>query len=431
MNSNDLKQQAYDYFMMAVKAGDPAYAVQQALNNYDDILPQTAKKLSYIAVGKAAVPMMRAMQQYHASDHAILVTNDENAPLCDDAIHQYCQSFVASHPIPNDKGYQAAQHIIRHLTTLDEDNHVVLLLSGGGSALTPAPIDGLSLNDKILVNQLLITSGADIHHINKVRKYLSKLKGGGFAQLAKPATIACLILSDVPSDDLSSVASGPTFAHKRDRDDICAILKQYHLWQKLPQHIQDICAQPRDDMMEIDHVRNYAVASNRDCVNVIKQNIGHDGQIIMKNGYLIGDVGDAAQEIYDDICQASHHYTGKLILLYGGETSVKVNGNGKGGRNQELAVRLALMIDNKPLPANIKQWCFLSGGSDGIDGNSDAAGGIVDQDSIKRMKNNNIAIEKELANNNAYAMLSASDDLLMIGATGTNFADIQIVLLDI
>ena len=429
----ELRNLACEYFQAGITAASPRKAIRDSLNNHHNILNDEKKstgegQLIYIAVGKAAVPMMAEMIDIHVPDHAMLVTNYENAPNNNNKIHHYCDINLASHPIPDKNGFIAAQKIIDILIKSQENDVIILLLSGGGSALIPAPIENISLEDKIFINNLLITSGADIHQMNKIRKFFSSLKGGGFSQLAMPAQVKALILSDVPSDDMSAVASGLTIACDDNNDDIISIFKDFNLWDKLPHHIQHIVNTKENITPSIDNTKNYMIANNRMCLHAIHHAIGDNYPIIVSEDYLIGDVQQAASQICQDMRHATqqHDY---VILLYGGETVVKVTGDGLGGRNQELSLRVALEIEKNPLPNNVTSWVFLSGGSDGIDGITDAAGGIVDHSTIKRLHHLNIDIEGCLANNDSYHVLKACGDLVITGATQTNVADFQIAII--
>lgn len=403
-------------FDAGVTAADPALALRRALTGR--IAPQSAEgKTVLIAVGKAAGPMMREALSQLTPDQAILVTNYENAVEIDGV-----ECHAAGHPTPDRAGAKAATDIIALLKTLAAGDHVILLLSGGGSALIPAPVKGISLADKIAVNDLMLASGAPIDAINSVRKRLSQLKGGGFARLAAPATVTAFVLSDVPGDVLATVASGPTIANTEPPDTAEMVLRGFCLWDRVPQSVRNALARiPTDFGAQAETV---LIGGNAPSVDAMEKaadaaNVGTVGRY---DGWLNGDVADAAQRIVADMRAAPR----PRILLYGGETTVVVTGNGKGGRNQDLVLRVALLLEHEPIAG---AWAFLSGGTDGRDGPTDAAGGVVTPTTLAAIRAAGVDPAAALANNDAYTALRAGNALLMTGATGTNVADLQVVVI--
>ncbi|MGB0505273.1 MAG: glycerate kinase type-2 family protein [Pikeienuella sp.] len=398
-------------FDAGVAAADPLAAVEKRLAVRPDVLSHEGR-LFVVAIGKAAAPMMRAVLGHCSPNAAILVTNYENEV---DIAGVEC--LGAGHPTPDANGAAAADVVIRLLENTVEGDKVVLLLSGGGSALTPAPIDGLSLDEKIALNDLTLKSGAPIDAMNTVRKRLSRLKGGGFANLAAPAVVTSLILSDVPGDDIAVVASGPTVGNTDAPEAAEGILRQYGLWDQAPAPVRDLL---RADVVEqTAEVENILIGGNAPSVDAMVAAAPADYAMRRYDGWMDGDVAEAAVQIATDMRGA----TEPTLFLYGGETTVVVTGNGRGGRNQELALRIALLMEAEP-PRG--EWLFLSGGTDGRDGPTDAAGGVVDAATLSAMRSAGVDPEAELANNNAYDALAAAKALLMTGATGTNVADLQV-----
>lgn len=274
--------------------------------------------------------------------------------------------------------------------------------------MLPAPVAGVSLAEKMQVSKLLLAGGYSISQMNLVRQHLSRLKGGGF--LRSKAAVHAYILSDVIGDDLRVIASGPTVGPIGTRADAVALLQP--IWADLPLSVQTHLQQPAPELPARPPAHNHLIASNRHSLNAVVQ---RGGRIV--NDALIGDVADAARQIAQAARAAP---MGAQCLIFGGETTVTLRGTGRGGRNQELALRVAFELQDFD-----REWVFLSGGTDGRDGPTDAAGGIVDPGSLGRMRDP----LADLANNASYDALLSSGDLLRTGGTGTNVADVQIMLI--
>ncbi len=289
---------------------------------------------------------------------------------------------------------------------------MLYLISGGGSALLPAPAEGISLQDKVAVSRLLLASGAGIEEMNLVRQQLSRVKGGGLARVAAPAFQRALILSDVVGDDLRAVASGPTVAPLGDREQARRAARARGIWDDLPEAVrrhleQDVAPVPVPD------VENRLIGSNAMSVAAMEAACG--GWV--EKSPLVGDVADAARRVWDEARPGA--------TLWGGETTVVLRGVGKGGRNQELALRVALLAEAKGVAG---PWVFLSAGTDGRDGPTDAAGGLVDAGTLDRMRAAGVDPVTALEQNDSYTALAASGDLVVTGETGTNVADVQVLI---
>lgn len=394
--------------MAGVAAAGPGQAVLRSLN--DRPILDCTGRIYCIAVGKAALGMARAAISRLAPDETLVVTNYENdAPLAG------AQVMLAGHPVPDENGIVAGCAVEKMLAVAGENDHVLVLISGGGSALLPAPLPGLGLNDKAAVNRLLLGAGLDITAMNLVRQQLSRLKGGGFLRLANPAPVTALILSDVVGDDLAVVASGPTVAPIGGRAEARKLLNDAGLWDQLPAAVRTV----------LSGTQKAARPINRAAENRL---IGSNGQSVaamaalapgatVHPAPLVGDVGEAARIICD--CAAPGTY------LFGGETTVHLKGSGLGGRNQELALRVALMAEKLGWQDD---WLFLSGGTDGRDGPTDAAGGLVNNSTLTRMRAAGVDPLDALARNDSYHALRSAGDLLITGATGTNVADLQVLI---
>lgn len=411
----DLRAELTGIFLAGVNAADPEAAVTDALRNAP--LPEpTRGRLILLAVGKAAHGMLRAARAHVApgiDPVCLAVTNYENHIELPGV-----QCFAAGHPVPDENGLRAGAAVARIVAEAGEGDHIVALMSGGGSALLPAPVEGVTLADKAAVNRLLLASGADIEDTNVVRQALSTLKGGGLLRLAAPARLRSLILSDVVGDDLRVIGSGPTIAPISDRAGARAVLARLGVWDRMPQAARTVLMHdlPPAPLPVADAV---LIGSNAISVAAMAQAAERDAVQVVAP--LTGLVADAARSVLD----AVRIVRPGTALLFGGETTVILTGEGRGGRNQELALRVALLAEKRGL---LGDWMFLSGGTDGRDGPTDAAGAIVDQGTLARMRAAGADPVALLKNSDSHAALSASGDLLVTGATGTNVADLQIFL---
>jgi len=447
---SQLRQHAISIFTAGVAAADPFAAIKRCLAVVNGQLTITLdlqqpalkrtghwQKIHVIAIGKAACAMAEAAQQIIPTEllagPAVAITNYEN-------VREIAGLDVigAGHPLPDAAGLAAAHKIAAKARAAQSGELVLVLVSGGGSALIPYPVDGITLSDKVTTTDLLLASGATINEINCVRKHLSQLKGGNLARLATPADVHALILSDVLGDDLSTIASGPTVADDSTYNDAVTILQNKQLWEKIPSSVRthltkgqlgQIAETPKSDDPALAKSGCTLVGSNSVSVNsCIKgaEKLGY--QAILYNHQLCGEAKTAAEELVLHAVQLqSKSRLNPIALLSGGETTVTLTGSGKGGRNQEMALAFASFAQKHGLT---EHWTFLSAGTDGRDGPTDAAGGLVDPNSLQRMLDKGINPNAALINNDAYNALMASQDLLITGATGTNVADLQILLLN-
>ncbi|MEL6689261.1 MAG: DUF4147 domain-containing protein [Pseudomonadota bacterium] len=405
MTPPEMRALARSIFDAGVAAADPFDAVKTALER-KPIAPGTP----IVAVGKAAVRMAEAALECSDAPGAVLVvTNPENARDLTGA-----EVFAAAHPVPDEIGLAAGLAVEKLLHSAEQD--VLALISGGGSALLPAPAEGLTLADKAAVSEALLASGAEITEMNLVRQCLSRLKGGGMLRAAAPAKVRALILSDVVGDDLRAIASGPTAAPLGGPADAKALCESYGIWDKLPAAVQDVLNRPATPH-EAPEAENELVGSNTHSVMAMAAAAKEAGlPLHIHSPSLVGDVEDAARRVAGT--------TDAGIHLFGGETTVQLRGTGKGGRNQELALRVALHLERSR-----RNWVYLQGGTDGRDGPTDAAGGIVDAEALAEMRAKT-DVEAGLLNNDAYAVLKAGGGLLMTGGTGTNVADLGVLIVE-
>jgi len=410
---DDLRDSAIALFQCAVTQADPAAALAAALARSP--LPQPAGTTILIAIGKAAPAMMGAALRHVTGPHrALCITHHGNPAPCTGAT-----LMQSGHPVPDAAGLAAGAAVIDLLRGAGSGDHVIALISGGGSALVPAPSPGLSLDDKITLNRALLASGLDIVEMNMIRQQVSQLKGGGMLRLAAPARVTGYILSDVIGDDLNAIASGPTTAPLGTRQTATAALKAAGLWDGLSDRLRAYLSAPTPALPRLT-AENHLIGSNSQSLHAVAKSAEARFDTRIVSDRLVGDVADAARAIHA-AASALPEAAPPTALLWGGETTVKLTGTGRGGRNQELALRVAALAENAPLR---RRWLFLSGGTDGRDGPTDAAGGIVDAGTWRRIP----GAAALLANNDSHAALKQAGALLITGATGTNVADIQILL---
>lgn len=442
-----LRDCAVNIFQVGVAAADPYQAIQRCLQAdskqlrilLDDLGEKRSglwSKVHLIAFGKAACPMIKAAMDVipaqYLSGQAIAVTNYENVKTV-----LGVKVIGAAHPLPDEAGYVAAKQCAEIARNANANELVLVLVSGGGSALIPYPVDSVSLREKIHTTDLLLASGATINQINCVRKHLSQLKGGGLARMVAPADCHALILSDVIGNDLSVIASGPTVPDDSTFSDAIDVLKNKGIWDKIPESVrfyleygQQGKAQetPKAEEVFFTNASHTLIGSNRISVNAIMKAAQEQGfDAILYSDNLCGEAKNEAEKL---VLFAKAHISKTdnrpIALLAGGETTVTIKGDGRGGRNQEMVLAFAISAEEQSLRGD---WVFLSGGTDGRDGPTDAAGGLVDSGTIQRMQAAGINPAELLANNDSYNALKSSQDLLITGTTGTNVADLQILLI--
>ena len=417
-----LRDLALSLFQTGVDAANPQLGLEKALKA-DPLASLSSGRYLVIALGKAAGAMAKTCLAHLPQDtphEALVITNYENAQKIEGAT-----CFAAGHPVPDENGLRAATAIIERLATTTADDQVIILISGGGSALVPAPIDGVSLDDKIAVSKLLLANGYAIGEMNLVRQTLSKLKGGGLSQLAQPAKVKGYILSDVVGDDLSTIASGPTSPPLGSAKDALALFEQKELVDQLPVSARSALENMDTKTPDLGNTSNQLIGSNSISLDAILEALPLGWRGLIMDDLLEGDVEEVAPALFNAVREAPQGQ--KSAYIWGGETTVTLKGNGKGGRNQELALRFAALADKEPLSG---KWTFLSGGTDGRDGPTNSAGGLVDAGTLQRIREQGADPAALIANNDSYKALQLTHDHIMIGATGTNVADIQICLVD-
>ena len=441
MTLSKLREDALAFFSDGIESADPYKIVKSKINvSAQHIqlgeLSGIWNRIHVLGLGKAACKMLSAtleqLPEYNIVMPVIAVTNDDNSCLINRVT-----VYASGHPVPDQRGLDANEAVLEKLKDCQQGDLVLLLLSGGGSALLPSPANKLTLSDKILLNQLMLGCGADINAINCVRKHCSRLKGGGLARLAGGADICCLAISDVINNDPSSIASGPTQTDISSFQDAIEVLNKYTLWDNVPDRIRrhllagasGLLPETLKSNAELSGLNHFEIiASNTQAVMAVSDSIKSTEYALehIVTG-LNGEARVAAQTLLAKLLSLiTPSATDPIAIIAGGETTVTLGSeSGKGGRNQELALAFALNAEKIGLQG---QWCFLSAGTDGRDGPTDAAGGIVDNSSLIRMRTQGINPEKSLAIHDSYTALAASQDLVITGATGTNVADLQILL---
>ena len=430
-----LREDAKKLYTSSLAKLDPSGTVYDYLSS-NKIVSSNYKKIYPVAFGKASISMMSGFLDYLSNEYPGLPVHEKPivvSNISNEKINHNVDLHFSSHPIPDEKSIQAGDKVINYISSSTDNDLVVFLISGGASALLSKPPSSITLNDKTVLTDLLLKSGASINEMNTVRKHMSDIKGGRLAKFASPSTCYSLIISDVINDDISSIASGPTISDNTTYNDAMQILNKYNLSEETPPSIIDhiksgIQGHIEESPSEIDNCINKIISSNRlyrEQLSTFASELGYHPIIIPRD--VTGEAKNEALILIDSINKYTAESDEKsLALISGGETVVNMKGSGKGGRNQELA--LSFLANHSNIQTN-RKWILLSVGTDGIDGPTDAAGGIIDSSSIEKMKELNLDISSYLENNDSYNFLSNVDSLYKTGPSGTNVADIQLILI--
>ncbi len=389
-------------------------------------------RIYVVGFGKAAAGMARAVEEILGGriTKGVVITADGYRVST-----ERVEVREASHPVPDERSLSAAAELLALVEGAGEGDLVIVLISGGGSALLTAPAEGISLQDLAETNELLLRSGAVIQEINAVRKHLSRAKGGQLARLARPARVISLILSDVVGDPLDSIASGPTVPDPTTFVDAVEVLRRYGIWGQVPKSVRrhlergaagEIPETPKPGDPCFARVLNLIVGSGRHAAEAALkkgEELGFRGFILTTT--LEGEareVGRVVAAMARELRRYERPVSPPALLVLAGETTVTVKGRGKGGRNQELALSAALGIEG------LRDVVVASVGTDGRDGPTDAAGGVVDGGTAERIRAAGHDPRALLSDNDSYRALGAAGDLLVTGPTGTNVADLVLVL---
>lgn len=437
-----LRRDALSILRSSIKACDPLRAVKRSLrvgrgklwvddSSYDLKL---FKRVFVIGAGKASARMARATEEIlgdRISCGVIVTKRGHRLPL-----RTEIELLEGSHPLPDEQGLKGTRRIVKLLSRTAADDLVILLLSGGGSALLVSPVRGISLRDKIRLTDALLRCGADIKEINTMRKHISQVKGGRLAELAQPSSVLTLILSDVIGDRLDSIASGPTAPDETTFSDSMRIINKYKLGNKIPSSIYshlkkgtrgktEETPKPGDPIFR--KVKNVIIGSNRMALAAAEKkakDLGFNTYVLPRP--VAGDTTRAAGRhvrLVKDVKLGKGPIRPPACVISGGETTVKIRGKGKGGRNQEFALVGAVGING------MKNVVLLSAGTDGTDGPTDAAGAICDGETVDRALRKGLNPEGYLVENDSFHFFSKLGDLIITGPTHTNVMDVHLALI--
>ena len=424
----------------AMNSADAENAVRRNLSLDDNNLKiareiynlDSYKRIFLLGVGKAALPMAQAVYTLlsHRITAGILLTKDGYVPSEHIPFSPDIQILQAGHPVPDHRNIAAAKELTRLLQSLHKEDLVICLISGGGSSLLIKPANGISLKDLQDTTKLLLNSGASIDEINTLRKHIDDFKGGQLANLCSPAPVICLILSDVVKDRLDMVASGPTIADPTTYQDAWTILKRYHLIDQLPLPVRfhlekgilgeiPETIKPGDPIFN--NVQNYLVGNNTQCIHAAIQEadaIGFHTELLTTS--LHGEASQVGKSLADNAKSLllSSSFSKPFCLVAGGETTVTIHGDGKGGRNQELVLGAVKSI------AGDHQIVLISLGTDGGDGITDAAGAIATNETYSLGLSLGLDSSEYLQRNDSYHYFEKLGDLIKTGPTLTNVNDL-------
>ena len=411
-----------DLFRTAIAAADPAQVVPPHLPRP----PQNGRTI-VLGAGKASAAMARAAEDHWPGPlEGLVVTRTGHGVPC-----RRIEIIEASHPVPDERGRDAAGRILALAERAGADDLVLCLISGGGSALLALPAEGLTLDDKQAVNRALLRSGADIGEMNTVRKHLSAIKGGRLAAAAFPAETVSLLISDVPGDDPSVIGSGPTVADPTTFADARAVLARYGI--EPPPAVARRLAEARDETPKpgderLSRSRIAIIASPRVSLRAAAEAArSRDVAPLILGDAIEGEAREVGRAFAGIAASIAHHgepVAPPVVLLSGGETTVTVRGAGRGGRNTEFLAGLALGLRHTP------GVHALAGDTDGIDGSEDNAGAIVTPDTLARARTFGLDPAALLADNDCYSLFAALGDLIVTGPTLTNVNDFRAVLVN-
>ncbi|TIX56940.1 MAG: glycerate kinase [Mesorhizobium sp.] len=407
-------------FNAAVAAADPQRTIR-------DHLPARPKgRTIVVGAGKGSAQMAAAFEKvWDGPIEGLVVTRYGYAAAC-----QRIEIIEAAHPVPDVAGLEASRRLLEKVQGLTADDLVVALISGGGSALLPAPAEGLTLADEIAVNEALLASGAPIAAMNTIRKHVSIIKGGRLAAAAHPAKVMSLVVSDIPGDNPALVASGPTVPDSGSRQEALASIAAYGM--KLPAavmaHINSPAADaPRADDSRFSRNEVHLIASAGVSLEAAAAEARRHGiEAVILSDSIEGEareVGGVHAAIAREVATRNRPFRKPVLVLSGGETTVTLRAKGKGGRNSEFLLAFAIGI------SGMDGIHALAADTDGIDGSEDNAGAFADGSTVSRMRATGVDAKAMLAGNNAWTAFNVVGDLFMPGPTGTNVNDLRAILI--
>ena len=437
-----LRKDIRKIFDAGLKAADPKQAVCRAVHLSTDNRLRIGDKeydlgqfnrIKVVGTGKAAAPMAAAIEDILGSriSGGIITTKyGHSLPLKRFTITE------AGHPVPDEAGLAGTRHILKLVEQSDDKDLIICLISGGGSALMPLPVPDITLKDKQKTTQVLLACGANIHEINTIRKHLSGVKGGKLAMAAFPGTLVTLILSDVIGDDLDVIASGPTVPDRSTFADCMEILEKYNITGEMPPHVTEYLKRgvhgtepetPKSGDRVFDKNQLLIIGSSNLSIDAARDEAAALGyNTLLLSSFIEGETRDVAKvhtAIIKETFKSGNPVPRPACIISGGETTVTIRGDGLGGRNMEFILAAAIEIEG------LDGVVVLSGGTDGTDGPTDAAGAIADGMTVQRGLAQGYNASEFLKNNDSYHFFEVLEDLLMTGPTMTNVMDLRILLM--
>ena len=388
------------------------------------------RRILVIGGGKAAAPMAQALESLFGGRTTAGIVNVPSSQLSGrEGKVGAIELHSATHPLPSRDGQEGVRKMLDLVGTPTRDDLVICLISGGGSALMPMPREGITLEDKMEVTRSLLRAGATIQELNVVRKHLSSLKGGWLAERLYPAVVLSLVISDVVGNRLDSIASGPLYPDSSTFSDAVRVLRRYNLWESIPSGVAAVIRKgaegkipetPKPGSKFFENVSNVIIGSNEDACNAAVRHLRSAGRKpVLLTTSCEGEARFAGMFL-GSILEYAGTKTRPTGRVLGGETTVTVRGDGRGGRNQEFVLGTAIKIDRDQGVAAV---CI---GTDGLDGSAEAAGAIVDGSTIRRAAALGLSPEEILAHNDTSRFFEKLGDLVMTGPTGTNVNDISV-----
>lgn len=394
---------------------------------------QNTGKIVVVGGGKASGKMAEALEEILGEKITTGVINVSEGTASKFDV-ETIELIEAGHPLPTEGSLKGAEKIMDLVSNLTPQDLVICLLSGGGSALITFPADTITLDDFQETTQLLLKSGASIQEVNAVRKHLSKIKGGQLARAIHPAKSITLIISDVVGDRLDTIASGPTYPDSTTFPDAEEVIEKYELTGQVPEGVSKHLKSgiegktpetPKSEDECFSDASHKIIASNSDAVKAVK-GVGrkHEFNVSTLTKTMQGEAREVGSELADiakKVIEKGEPVSGPALLISGGETTVKVKGEGKGGRNQELALSAAINI------SDLEKVTIASFSTDGIDGPTDAAGAVADGFTLERAEQLGLDPENYLERNDSYNFFKEIGELIITGPTGTNVMDVTVL----
>lgn len=427
---------------VALVAADPKTTVKRHVVLKNNILRirnesynlKNFNSVYVIGAGKASGYMAEALNDIlddRITDGLVIIPDNFKTKLRTGKI----ELWRGTHPIPSDKGVKGTRKMLDVVNNAGVKDLVICVISGGGSALMPLPYEGITIQQKQKVTNSLLRSGATIDEVNTVRKHISAVKGGRLAEIISKPTLISLIISDVVGDKLDTIASGPTVPDSTTFSDAIQVLKKYNLWKELDVDVKSVLEKglsgsiqetPKPGSRVFRKVKNFVIGNNKLACMAARDHLVSKGvNAMVLTTFLQGEakeVGLLASSIAKQISSSSEPLVKPAAIMMGGETTVTVKGNGKGGRNQELVLSASMGI------SDLDNTVIASIGTDGIDGNSDAAGALADSYTVKRAEQKKMQPIKYLTKNDSNTFFQKLNDVIKTGSTGTNVNDILVIV---